>query len=206
MASYSNDRRSLLKIFGSIGATCAYPFASDELYAQTAPPHQHINPPADPHAGAQFFNHQDFALISRIADLIIPPTDTPGAVAAGVPAYIDYVVSRNTDQQQVVADGLRWLDAESGRIAPGQKFLDLDQAQQLTILEPLCQAADETSGLARGRNVQFFSLVKSLTADGYYTSQVGLMSELRYQGNTARTNYPECVSIPNPTAPTPRDR
>ena len=32
MSTYSSDRRSLLKIFGAIGATCAYPFASDELF------------------------------------------------------------------------------------------------------------------------------------------------------------------------------
>ena len=35
MASYSTDRRGALKIISAIGATCAYPFASDELYGQT---------------------------------------------------------------------------------------------------------------------------------------------------------------------------
>ncbi len=193
MASYSSDRRSLLKIFGAIGATCAYPFASDELYGQTAPEHQH-HPPAAPQADTQprFFNKTDFAMISRIADLIIPRTDTPGAVDAGVPAYIDLVVARNTDQQLVVADGLRWLDAEADRTA-GKKFLELSEEQQLSILEPLCEAADASSGLARGRNVQFFSLIKNLTADGYYTSRVGLIEDLQYKGNAALPNFPTCT-------------
>jgi len=193
MASYSSDRRSLLKIFGAIGATCAYPFASDELHGQTAPEHQHQQaaaPKSEPQP--RFFNKTDFAMISRIADLIIPRTDSPGAIDADVPAYIDLVIARNTDQQLVVADGLRWLDTEADKIA-GKKFLNLSEEEQLSILEPLCEAADSSNGLARGRNVQFFSLIKSLTADGYYTSRVGLIEELEYKGNAALSNFPDCA-------------
>ena len=192
MASYSSDRRSLLKIFGAIGATCAYPFASDELYGQKAPQHQHPAAARKSEPQPRFFNQTDFATISRIADLIIPQTDSPGAIDADVPAYIDLVVARNTDQQLVVADGLRWLDTEAGRIA-GKKFLELSEKEQLSILEPLCEAADSSSGLARGRNVQFFSLIKSLTADGYYTSRVGLIEELGYKGNSALASFPDCT-------------
>jgi len=192
MASYSSDRRSLLKIFGAVGATCAYPFASDELYGQTAEAHQHPDPAEKQDAQPQFFNKADFATISRVVDLIIPATDTPGALAAGVPAYVDLVVARNTDQQLVVADGLRWLDSEALRMG-SKKFLDLTERQQLSILEPLCELADTTTGLARGRNVQFFALIKSLTADGFYTSRQGLLVELGYKGNSAMAEYPSCV-------------
>lgn len=193
MANYSSDRRSLLKIFGAVGATCAYPFASDELFGQTAADaHHHEAPTQQDDAQPQFFNKADFATISRIADLIIPATDTPGALAAGVPAYIDLVIARNTDQQLVTADGLRWLDAEATR-AGAKNFLALTESQQLSILEPLCELADTTSGLARGRNVQFFALVKSLTADGYYTSKQGLRDELGYKGNSAMAEFPSCV-------------
>jgi len=192
MANYSSDRRSLLKIFGAVGATCAYPFASDELFGQTAEAHHHEAPATHEDAQPQFFNKADFATISRIVDLIIPATDTPGALAAGVPAYVDLVIARNTDQQLVTADGLRWLDAEATR-AGSKKFLDLTEKQQLSILEPLCELADKTNGLARGRSVQFFALIKSLTADGYYTSRQGLRDELEYKGNSAMAEYPSCV-------------
>ncbi|HEX4167206.1 MAG TPA: gluconate 2-dehydrogenase subunit 3 family protein [Bryobacteraceae bacterium] len=190
MSSYSSDRRSVLKIFGAIGATCAYPFSSDELYAQQTPESEHSHPPpksVSPH----FFNDTDFATISRIADLIIPATDTPGAVEAGVPEYIDSVLARNTDQQLVVADGLRWLDAEARRSGP-HTFLELNEQQQLAILEPLCEAADQGSKLTQARNVQFFALLKNLTADGYYTSRIGLIEELGYRGNAARATFPTC--------------
>lgn len=183
MASYSSDRRSLLKIIGAVGATCAYPFSSDELFGQTSPA-----PPTD--RAVRFFNQDDFATISRIAELIIPKTDTAGAVEAGVPEYIDLVISRNTDRQLVMADGLRWLDAQA-RKAAGKPFVDLSERRQLAILEPLCEAADAKD--LRARNVQFFALMKSLTADGYYTSQIGLLKELGYTGNQALASFPECI-------------
>lgn len=192
MASYASDRRSVLKIFGAIGATCAYPFASDELFAQEAAAHHHAGvPPPQADVQPRFFNKADYETISRITDLIIPPTDTPGAIAAGVPAYVDLVIARNTDQQLVVADGLRWLDSEADRLA-GKKFVGLPEKQQLSILEPLCELADQPGSQPRGRNVQFFALIKSLTADGYYTSQIGLTTELGYRGNTARGEFPKC--------------
>lgn len=195
MATYSTDRRSLLKIIGTIGATCAYPFSSDDLYGQTpqqAEHEQHHHTPPEQQAQPQFFNAPDFQTISRIADLIIPPTDTPGAIGAGVPAFIDLIVARNTDQQLVVADGLRWLEAESKRIAD-KRFVDLSEEQQLSILEPLCAAHDADMN-NRARNVQFFGLIKSLTADGYYTSRIGLMNELQYKGDKILSSYPECSS------------
>jgi hypothetical protein len=196
MAIYSSDRRSLLKIFGAIGATCAYPFASDELYGQTAPaegqtapPHVHPAPPQQ--VTPRFFNESDFKMISRIADLIIPETDTPGAIGAGVPEYIDLVISRNTDQQFAMADGLRWLDSEANRIA-GKKFIDLTEDQQLSLLKPLCESFDADPNNP-ARDVQFFSLMKNLTADGYYTSKIGLIDELGYKGNMALMSFPDCV-------------
>ena len=189
MATYSSDRRSVLKIMGAIGATCAYPYAGDELFAQAPPEHQHQHSAA-PHDAARFLGEADFRTISRIADLIIPETNTPAASGAGVPSYIDLVIARDEEQQQLVADGLRWLDAEAGGQA-GKKFMDLSEDAQIGILEPLCQAADAGNSLAR--NVRFFALIKKLTADGYYTSKTGLIDELGYQGNMVLSSFPGCV-------------
>jgi hypothetical protein len=187
MASYSSDRRNVLKLFGAIGATCAYPFAGEELYGQTV--HSHAN--ATPSAPGRFLNEMDFKAVSRIADLIIPPTDTPGAVQAGVPEYIDLVVGRDSQHQAVLADGLRWLDARAKEHG-ATRFVELDEAGQLAILEPLCNAADSQPN-SQARNVQFFLLLKRLTADGYYTSKIGLLDDIGYKGNTVRSSYPECV-------------
>jgi hypothetical protein len=183
MASYSTDRRGALKIISAIGATCAYPHAGDELYGQTAEHHHEMAPAAAMPAKPTFFKEADFRMVSRIADLIIPATDTPGAVGAGVPMYIDTVVARNKGQQTLVTEGLAWLAQ--------QNFMELPEAGQLAILQPLCDAAD--AGDLKQRHVQFFQVLKSLTADGYYTSQIGLMKELGYSGNTAMAEFPTCL-------------
>src|SRR3569833_663780 len=177
MSSYSTDRRSLLRIIGSSGATCAFPFASEDLDGQT---HEHAHETGPQTPLPHFFNERDFKTISRIAELIIPETDTPGAVGAGVPEYIDALVARNTDHQLVVADGLRWLDAEAQRAAQ-KNFVELTEAQQLQILTPLCAAYDANID-NRARNVQFFGLIKNLTADGYYTSRIDQKNKHQNQG------------------------
>jgi hypothetical protein len=183
MASYSTDRRGALKIISAIGATCSYPYASDELYGQTVDHHHETAPAAPLPSKPVFFKDADFRVVSRIADLIIPATDTPGAVGAGVPIYIDMVVAKNKAQQTLATEGLEWLAQK--------KFIDLSEAQQLAILQPLCEAAD--AGNVKERPAQFFQMMKNLTADGYYTSQIGLMKELGYSGNTAMAEFPTCV-------------
>jgi len=188
MATYSSDRRSVLKIIGAVGATCAYPYAGDELFAQTQPAHLHGHEPVA--ASGRFLGETDFRTVSRIADLIIPETDTPAASGAGVPAYIDMVIARDAEHQQLIADGLRWLDAAAVRQG-SKRFLDLSEDLQIRILEPLCESADTGNSLPR--NVQFFALIKKLTADGYYTSKIGLIDELGYTGNTVLSGFPGCV-------------
>jgi hypothetical protein len=172
------DRREALKIIGAIGSTCAFPFAADELYGQ----HVHPAPGKQVDAGPpKFFTPVEFQLIGRIADLIIPATDTPGAVAAGVPSYIDSVVSTNEIHQQVFRAGLAALPAG---------FLDMTEEQQIAVLVPLCDAADK--GTMKTPPEKFFKAMKSMTADGYYTSRIGLVEELGYKGNTVLTEFPSC--------------
>src|SRR5215207_8169221 len=119
----STNRRETLKIIGAIGATCAFPYASDELYGQ----HVHVTGQAAEPGPPVFFQADEFAAISRIADLIIPATDTPGALLERVPSYIDLIVSRNPEHQTVYRQGLAWLES--------QRFMELTEDQQIAILE-----------------------------------------------------------------------
>ena len=176
------DRREALRIIGAIGTTCIFPFSSGELYGQ----HQH--PPEGKQADAgkpQFFQPGEFAVISRIADLIIPPTATPGAVGAGVPAYIDMVVRTNNQHQAVFRAGLAYLAAEAGG-----DFLGLSEGRQIALLTPLSDAVDR--GELKGPGEKFFRAMKSMTADGYYTSKAGMTVELGYHGGTVLSEYPSC--------------
>ncbi len=179
------DRREALKIIGAISATCTFPYASDELYGQ----HVHgagqeaaIGPPV-------FFDKDEFAAVSRIADLIIPPTQTAGAVQAGVPSYIDLVVSRNPEHQPIYKQGLSWVDRAASE-KHAKSFVQLTEDQQIALLTPLCEAADGDRLTNDGE--RFFRAIKNMTADGYYTSKAGLSGELGYKGGSVLAQFPTC--------------
>ncbi len=169
------DRRETLKIIGAIGSTCAFPFSSGELYGQ------HVHPPAGPQSAygkPQFFTPEEFAVVSRLSDLIIPPTQTAGAVQAGVPGYIDFVVNSNQEWRKLYRDGLAWLQEK--------RFQQLSESDQIAILtQYIDQPGEELP-------VRFFRALKAMTADGYYTSKVGLVDELGYKGNTVLASFPSC--------------
>ncbi|HMF61036.1 MAG TPA: gluconate 2-dehydrogenase subunit 3 family protein [Vicinamibacterales bacterium] len=226
----TETRRHAIKMLGTIGLTCAFPFAADELYGQ----HVHVTlsqtPATGPYSPA-FFTPAEYAALSRLTDVIIPPTGTPGAAAAGVPEYIDRVVSLNAEHQPLVRAGLAWLQQQA-KTRFSREFLSLDDADHVAILQPLSDETDRRQrDVQRGRfrteaqgamvyyvavndktspapsastarpapeadlPVRFFRLVKNLTADGYYTSRVGLLDELGYAGNTALAKFPAC-SVP----------
>src|SRR5260370_431724 len=158
------SRRESLKIIGAIGTTCAFPFSADELYGQHV--HTTTAPAADGPYTPQAFSAADFETISLVAERIIPATDTPGAIGAGVPRYIDHVVSANPEHKKRFAAGLAWIGKESKRRF-GKKFARLSDAQQVELLTPLSEAVE--AGRNPGAGERFFSLMKNLTADGYYT-------------------------------------
>lgn len=185
-----DSRRNALKIIGAIGTTCAFPFSADELYGQHAhQSHIQIQPAAGPYK-PKFFTDDEWQTVSRIADLIIPPTDTAGAVAAGAPEYIDYVVNSNPEQQKRYRAGLEWLDRHA-KERHGKVFRELTEAHQIELLTPLSDAVDRDKAESAGE--RFFQAMKSMTADGYYTSQIGLVQELGYKGNTVLSVFPECT-------------
>jgi hypothetical protein len=215
-------------MLGTVGLTCAFPFSGDELYGQ----HVHVTlaqtPPTGPYAPA-FFTPAEYATLARLTDVIIPATGTPGASAAGVPEYIDRVVTLNAEHQSLMRDGLAWLDAQ-GQTRFSRDFQALDDVQQIAILQPLSDEVDRLQREAQRRRfrteakgklvyyvavtdrtmpappsvgglasasapempVRLFRLVKNLTADGYYTSRVGLLEELGYTGNTALAQFRAC--------------
>jgi gluconate 2-dehydrogenase gamma chain len=163
------SRREALKIIGAVGVTCSFPFSANELFGQ----HVHAAvPEVAQQSGPRFFTAAQFQLLSCLADLIIPATDTPGAVAAGVPQYIDLVVNQDPGLQVVFRDGLEKLDKGG--------FLQSTEEKQVETLTALSQAADPS----------FFLAVKNLTADGYYTSRIGLLEELGYNGNDVLAAFP----------------
>ena len=183
----AEQRRDALKIMGAISATCAFPFSADELYGQQAEHEHPVAGKAAPMPPPKFFKPDQMELLGVIAGLIIPATDTPSAKDAGVASYIDLVVSGNPNLQRNFNEGLGWLDKQS----VGKKFVALTENEQLAILEPLSEAVDQSRINTAGE--RWFRAMKSLVADGYYTSRIGMVDELGYKGGSVLAAYPECL-------------
>lgn len=127
-------------MLGAIGATCAFPFGGDELYGQHVHATLAQTASREPYAPT-FFTSSEYALLGRLSDVIIPPTETPGAAAAGVPEYIDRVVTLNKEHQPLVRAGLAWLERQA-EARFSRPFAALDESEHIALLQPLSDELD----------------------------------------------------------------
>lgn len=116
--------------------------------------------------------------VATIAELIIPETDTPGAIAAGVPEFIQRIVTEwyTPEERGAFVIGLDDIDAES-HARFGVPFLQLSNADRTAVLRAM-ESGKAATDRGHGR---FFGQIKELTVLGYYTSEVGAQSELVYR-------------------------
>ena len=110
------------------------------------------------------------ALLIEVADIIIPTTDTPGAKAAGVEAFIIRLMRDcyELDQQKAFYAGLEKIEAASEK-AHSKKFVDLSIEQRNGIIED-----------ATKTNKTFFKQMRSFTVTGYFISEIGATQALEY--------------------------
>jgi len=118
------------------------------------------------------------ALLDAVCDLVIPETDTPGARAAGVPAFVLLAVAHGLSGVQ--PDARQRLEEELDARA-GARFVDLPPARQADVLSALDSAAF-TAGAqpVAGERGSAWPPIKALILIGYYTSEVGGSQELQY--------------------------
>lgn len=129
-------------------------------------------------AHTSVLNDSQMQLVSRVAEVIIPRTDTPGATDVGVPGFIDVMLAEvyaKTDRDRYLA-GLAEFQAAtesegpSGLPALVRKFHDT--------------AVDEERRRPRGAHDHpqrpFILMTKELTLLGFFTSQVGATQVLQY--------------------------
>jgi hypothetical protein len=153
--------------------------APDDLWAATRAIHDRIRGTPQDQGLLILTEHQN-AMVTALAELIIPETDTPGATAAQVNRFVDVMLAEwfDDDDREEFLQGLAALDARSANTF-GTPFLALEEAEQVGLLRRL---NDEVTALREaGRPTQghFFTRMKWLTMYGYYTSEAGATEELR---------------------------
>src|SRR5437660_12098532 len=143
----------------------------------------------------KFFSAHQYQTLSSLCDAIIPADEhSAGAVKAGAPEFIDLLTSENKDYQLALGGGMMWLD---GLCADrfGTTYLACSPAQKKEVLDLIAyrKSADKNAALSQG--VEFFALLRRLTSDGFYTSEIGL-TDLQYCGNPFLTEFPDCPAVP----------
>ncbi|MEO6966170.1 MAG: gluconate 2-dehydrogenase subunit 3 family protein [Acidobacteriaceae bacterium] len=193
-------RRDALKMLAmGVGGLTAFPILGQaQAVASVAPAMDMDKTETDSQAAAnwkpQFFDaHQNETLIV-LTELILPATDTPGAKAALVNQYIDLKYTEETpENKEAILQALGWFDGRSLSLHT-KPFVSLTEAQQQAILKSVAETPSSAPKNEAG--VQAFELIKGLTIFGYYTSEIGLDQELRYEGDRYNVSYPGACTHP----------
>ena len=167
------DRRDTLRLLGAASVPALAGLNPADVWAAVRE-RRDLAPTRPRRRG--FFDDRQRAMVDTIAEAIIPATDTPGARAAGVVAFVDVIVGEwyHDDERAMFLRGLGDVDSRSQ--ADFQKpFLELTGPQQNAILTGL---EAESRAMPRGSPLSFFARMKDLTLYGYYTSEVGTRQEL----------------------------
>lgn len=177
-AHLAMDRRALMQRMALLLGAAALPVEAFAAPSRTA---------------LRFLTAPQFALLSAVADTIVPVTDTPGAIAAQVPARLDAML-RNwaapATRTEVVA-ALGRIDAAA--TAQKQKpFALLTAADRAAVLKPHDAAAlakvppppgaTKASVFSQQTYVadQGYLILKRLVIDLYYYSEIATSTELPY--------------------------
>jgi hypothetical protein len=123
---------------------------------------------------APVFTAQQRALMTALSERVMPTTDTPGAIAAGVPEYIEKLLAdwASPDDRKPIIAGLDAIEARSrtefkvaaDKATPAQQ----DALLTLAMKDKLAGGAD------------FFDKFRQLVLTGYFTSEVGITQEREY--------------------------
>lgn len=144
----------------------------------------------------KFFPPDQYQTLRVLCETIFPAdSDSGGAIEAGAPEFIDLLTSENSNYQLMLGGGIMWLDSTCND-RYGAIFRNCSAQQQKEILDLIAyrKNADTDPGLSQG--VTFFSLLRNLTADGFFTSEIGI-KYLGYEGNTVVREFRGCPPVPD---------
>ncbi len=128
------------------------------------------------------FNADQVAMLDEVAETILPATNTPGAKAAGVGAFMTVMVKDcyKPEDQEVFTSGLKKLDEASDKKF-GKKFMASSPQERTALLRELdVEQAEHQSSKAPDAPNHYFRMMKELTLLGYFTSEVGATQAMRY--------------------------
>jgi hypothetical protein len=189
-----SNRRTALRTLaaGAVGAATSSVWVESlsALASQQAHTHAAQAAIAAPKWVPRALNAKQNEAVIALTELLIPETDTPGAKGARVNRVIDTVLQKAppTDRDAFLR-GLAWVDERSQTLFK-KDFGGASAADQTALLTTL---SNDKNDAAEDRvGVQFFRAIKSMTIDGYYTSEIGLRQELGDSGELFLARFAGC--------------
>lgn len=127
-------------------------------------------------AAPRFYTSAEYALVTRISDLIIPRTETPGAVDANVPGYMDGLMTdwASSATKNAHRTALRQIGAELNQRA-GSDFVDASDSVAAHTLAAFDAAAFEIDGDSSG-----YKRMKGYISQSYFATEEGAIEELKW--------------------------
>lgn len=187
LASANIDRRALLERAAALLGGAAALSACGQQGASQGDANVLSAPGQEPGAvSGGYFTPARYAVLERMADLLIPETDTPGALAVGAPRTVDAMTASWASMETRSSfDGV--LDAldKKARDEKGAGFGDLDVDAQRDLLAAFDAAEIDASPkmppmpwpVALGA----YPRLKELLLTAYYLSEAGATVELRHE-------------------------
>lgn len=142
-----------------------------------------------------FFDEHQANLVSAVAEIIIPKTDTPGAKDVGVPGFIDLILKDcySKEEQDRFIAGLKAFDEEAKK-EEGDPFNEISPESQVAIVRKVHnEAVAEEKGDHKPEHRPFILMMKELTMLGFFTSEVGAKQVLQYVAVPAK--YEPCIPL-----------
>lgn len=166
-----NRRTALAGVVGMFGASVFAPIARAAAAAaqKGTIPIISEGPPS-----VAVFNAAQRALMTALSERVLPTTDTPGAIAAGVPEFIEKMLAdwgKPADRVPILAG----LDAIEARSLQDYKVsaVKATPEQQDALLTLAMDDKIPSGGV-------FFEGFRQLVITGYYTSEIGMTQEREY--------------------------
>jgi hypothetical protein len=137
----------------------------------------------------KFFTAHEYATVGLLVDLIIPKDARSGsATDAGVPEFMDFMMTDQPQRQTAMRGGLALID----RLCESRfnkRFTALTDGQRRAVLDEIAYTSNRDPGLRQ--HVAFFSSFRDLTASGFWTTKMGI-EDLQYQGNVFIDEWNGC--------------
>ena len=182
MTNRTIDRREALSLLASASIAATFICTPSEI----ARAHQEVS---GVDGERKFFTNHEFDTVKLLTDLFIPRDERSGSASdAGVPEWIDFMMSEQPERQIVMRGGLAWIDALCEKRFD-HRFLDARDAERTALLDDIAYPDSTAPELSHG--AEFVNRFRDLVATGFFTSKMGF-EDLDYRGNTFVTEWTGC--------------